>query len=1153
MQNRFAGVILLICASVIVASTGAANQAPASMSRCMLSLPLAFEPTETSAIFAARGSGFGMLLSSTHMSIGLRSGGQSRAFEAKPFRPAPNPKTEITPLDIQLLGANSSAVGRLEQRLTGHTSYMIGNDPSRWRTNVPLYSRAKYDEVYPGIDVTYYGSGRQLEYDFVVAPGADCSAIRFGFSKQAQLTVLPSGALKVCIGQHELELAVPLAYQAVDGFTRKVDARFEIADANTVTFRVGKYARNHPLIIDPILQYGTLLGGANDDEAHAVAVDSSGNIYVTGLTTGAFPVKSGFDMSANGNADCFIAKINPNLSGSAALIYSTYFGGSNVDEGNGIAVDASGNAYVSGDTNSANFPRSGFTGSPGDYEVFVAKLNSSGTAFSYVREFGGPSEDLCWSIAINSAGNAWVTGRTASIQYFPATTYQRYNRGYYDAFVTKLSTTGGISYSTYLGGTGNDEGLAITVDASGCPYVCGGTNSPDFFTTPDRFAPFSAGGADAFITKFNSSASSLSYSTYLGGASDDEAMAIALDSAGGICVAGYTSSINFPVLNAFQYLNAGAADVFATKFKSDQSGLAFSTYLGGSDNEAATAIAVDSNRNLYLTGRTDSANFPLQSPVQWGYDGMGDAFVTKLNSAGTAPIFSTFLGSGSTDAAYGIALGQGGKVYVAGFTSSPEGLTTSNGYQTSYGGGMTDAFVTQLAPATTLVRDDKFPTNVVMPAGSPTGWVPVGMTDQSIVGYDYDAANQALRVRVTSVATDATGHAVRYRMPALVNGISEWMPYSSVGTQNNVRMKYYIYATGQANPSQLNQIPNFRVRGAIGFCQTSYLEVNHHMNDLPGDLKYARELRPSTDPTKPSLYRMDFRPADVPYLQQKASDHWVMRGFEAQSYDPQDNGYICLAESTIGTYPASLLSDNVAPVKVYAPDVNGAGDLARFHNWDVDCYNLYFPPGSLQGSFGTRENTNVPLYSESSLGVTIDSSTVPSSRVGIVSCYFNPDRATNQYATHARVSEGKEWKIRFHLTSTQLTTKQPYFVLRARTIGFAWSQTFEFGGANAPDVNVSRQLLPGIGNQTGGWYTIIMQSPLSSDIRSEYPAEYPIWGRMPNIWSQPGFGVPQTSLRDILMSFDMIDTMDEGPGATAQQAQVTIDRIEVREYGMVDD
>ena len=576
----------------------------------------------------------------------------------KPELSAKNTPAEVKPskreratqavLRIRFVGANPKTRVQGQEELPGKANYFIGNAPTKWRTKVPTYAKVRYDDLYPGVDLIYYGTQRQLEYDVVVRPGADPNRIIFGIQGADDLEVDAQGDLVLHTAAGQIRQHKPFVYQEVDGVRKEIPGGYVLRDTHQVGFRVTAYDPSLPLIIDPLLVYSTYLGGANNDNASAVAVDAAGNAYVTGITASAtnFPTTAGaFQTTLGGGSDAFVTKLNPT---GTALIYSTFLGGSDFDTGVGIAVDASGNAYVTGSTASTNFPTTAGAfqttlAGPGGgslTDAFVTKLNPTGTALVYSTYLGGRDFDNGEEVAVDAAGNAYVTGRTSSTD-FPTTVaaFQTTSAGGGDAFVTKLNSTGSaLVYSTFLGGAeSSDGGFGIAVDALGNAYVTGLTNSTDFPTTAGAFQTTSSGGTDAFVTKLNPAGSALVYSTFLGGSSFDQGSGIAVDASGDAYVTGRTFSTDFPTTeDGFQTTFGGARDAFVTKLNPTGSALVYSSYLGGSSLDQGSGIAVDARANAYVTGVTLSTDFPTTGDAfQTTLGGSTDAFVAKLSFANT--------------------------------------------------------------------------------------------------------------------------------------------------------------------------------------------------------------------------------------------------------------------------------------------------------------------------------------------------------------------------------------------------------------------------------------------------------------------------------------------------------------------------------------
>jgi hypothetical protein len=708
-ENAFipSRIILAVLTFLLGLGIPAAATAQARVSEAYGKLPLHFEAnrgqTHDDVRFLSRGPGYGLYLTAGEAVLVLK-------------QPAAQPVV----IHMGLSDAAPKPRMSAREELPGKANYFIGNDPAKWRTNVPAYAKVHYRDVYPGIDLVYYGNQRQLEYDFVVAPGADPQRIVLDFKGVERLEIDAQGELVMHAAGAALRQHRPVIYQNVDGTRREIAGGYVMKGAHQVAFHVAAYDKSRPLIIDPVLLYSTYLGGSGNEEAWGIAVDSAGNAYVTGITSSTnFPATpaSFQPVFGPGNAHAFVTKLNATGS---ALVYSTYLGGSGNEGGApGIAVDSLGNAYVTGGTTSSNFPTT--TGAyqtalRGGGDAFVTKLNATGSALVYSTYLGGSGgEGGFFRIALDTLGNSYVVGHTSSSD-FPTTpgAFQTAFVGNVDAYVTKLNPTGSaLVYSTLLGGStiqiggGNfKEGIAIAVDSLGNAYVGGGTTSNNFPTTTGAFqTTFGGGLADAFVTKFNATGSALVYSTYLGGSGYEQAFAIALDTLGNAYVTGGTGSTNFPhTAAAFQGALNGNSDAFITKLNAAGSALLYSTFLGGNADEQGTGIAVDSLGNAHVTGSTTSLNFtttPGSFQTSFG-GGIGDAFVTRLNASGSALLYSTYLGGNGDDVGLAIALDSLGSAYVTGVTFSTNFPTTLGAFQSLYSGGE-DAFVSKFGELTVPV------------------------------------------------------------------------------------------------------------------------------------------------------------------------------------------------------------------------------------------------------------------------------------------------------------------------------------------------------------------------------------------------------------------------------------------------------------------
>ena len=597
---------------------------------------------------------------------------------------------------LRLVGTKPNAAVTGSEELAGKANYFIGNDPKRWRTNVPTYAKVRYRNVYPGVDLEYYGNqGGQLEYDFIVAPGADPSVIALHVEavREPPLRIEANGDLVIPAKASEIRFRKPSVYQPDSGsslVTRHsslVDGRFVLDADARIRFALGPYDHAKPLVIDPVLTYSTYLGGSGGDSGDAICVDSSGNAYVTGQTSSVdFPTAGPLQASLNGFTNAFVSKLNPTGS---ALIYSTYLGGNGYDGGYGIAVDASGNAYVTGITSSSDFPTvnpfQASNNAPFLDTGFVAKLNPSGSALVYSTYLGGSGDGWSSGIAADSSGNAYLIGYTQSTDFPTVNPLQASNKSPSsgNGFVAKLNPSGStLIYSTYLGGSGGDSASGIALDSAGNAYVTGYTQSADFPTVNPLQATLN-GSSNAFVAELNPAGSALVYSTFLGGSGEDTGTAIAVDSSGSAYATGFTNSTNFPTVNPLQTTNkaaaAGNTTAFVAELNPAGTALVYSTYLGGSVQDQASGVAVDTSGNAYVVGNTSSKDFPTVNPVQVTNNSAGSgslglapatAFVAELNEAGSALIYSTYLGGSVQDQANAVAVDTSGNAHITGYTAS---------------------------------------------------------------------------------------------------------------------------------------------------------------------------------------------------------------------------------------------------------------------------------------------------------------------------------------------------------------------------------------------------------------------------------------------------------------------------------------------------
>lgn len=649
-------------------------------------LSLAFVPNDEHVAGAASFSAYGL--------------GGTLAFEPAAVSIA----LPSTPgLRVGFVGSDPDVSIIPDDRQPGIVNRYSGDDPAGWRSAIPTYAALTYQGLYTGIDLRYDGQDGHLKGTYTLAAHANPSAIRWRYEGADTVAIdAASGDLWITLpGGHTLVEHAPVAWQERAGLRVPVAARFTLA-GDQVGFAVGVYDPRQPLVIDPTLVYGTFLGGKSTDTIRAIAVDAAGNVYVTGQTYSSdYPGAKG---PRQGSTDLFVTKLNPQGS---AILYSTVLGGSDDEAGNAIAVDAAGSAWITGETESANFPTQKPL-QPADFsagfqETFAAKLGPAGQ-IQFSSYLGVESNDQGNDIALDPQGNAYITGQ-AGAQYGP------------EVFVRKLAADG--SQQLYQGFFGAAErgfdkgssGQAIAVDAAGNAYITGRTNSIVFPVVDPLQAACSDSdeidctGDDAFIAKLNPAGTDLLYSTYLGGSSagsqigggGDEGQDIAIDQLGNIYVAGQTFASDFPVKNAAQPSKSGAdnfSDAFVVKLTPQGDQLIYATYLGGQDWEEAHGLAIDAEGNAYVAGLTSSPDFPTSDDAVQPAIGRGiclngsqerycyDGFVVALSSAGSR-LWSTYLGGDDDDSANGIALDPAGSLYIAGETESFDMPATTGVFQPS--------------------------------------------------------------------------------------------------------------------------------------------------------------------------------------------------------------------------------------------------------------------------------------------------------------------------------------------------------------------------------------------------------------------------------------------------------------------------------------
>ncbi len=687
-----------------------ASLIPGYLSALPLSFEARSEETEFKNDFFSRGPGYQLSLSADLVVFQLPP---SRSQDLNSL------ETEVFQLDtllqMEIVNADANASAERLEPLPGKVNYFTSNDPTQWRTNLSTHARVRYSEVYPGIDLEYYGRQGQLEYDFIVSPDSDPTQIRLSFQGVERIEIDDSGALLLHTGNGVLRQKAPFSYQEIDGKRRVVASRFVSYkdpvnkgsyNHDHIGFLLDDYDTNHPLVIDPALTYSTYFGGNSGDDAYSIATDSAGNIYVTGSTGSSdFHTASPLQSTPAGANEVFISKVS---SDGSTLIYSTFLGGTGHDRGIDIVVDSAGAAYVTGTTVSSDFPvttGAAYETASGSYDVFIAKLSAAGDALEYATYLGGSDWDFVEGLVVDTSGNTYVAGFTQSTDYPTSNAlYPSKQGGQTDAFVAKLNATGtAFVFSTYLGGISSDYAHDIAIDDSANIYVTGNAYAGYPFTQGAYST--TGGGMDIFITKISSDGSSIIYSTHFGGSDADECYDIALDGSDRAYITGKTYSSDFPMTMAYQAGKAGNNDAFLVQLKADGSDILYSTYLGGSQSDQGNGVAVDSSGSVYVTGNTSSTDFPVKNTFLQGssYGGVQDGFVSRFNLSQTGEdslFYSLYLGGAAYDYSRSVIAPNPNVCYMVGRADSVD-FPVANPFQESLG-GLSDSFIAKIVDGQTF-------------------------------------------------------------------------------------------------------------------------------------------------------------------------------------------------------------------------------------------------------------------------------------------------------------------------------------------------------------------------------------------------------------------------------------------------------------------
>lgn len=728
---------LFALSAIILALPSAFAASPSSLQQHLAEaygqLPLSFEAnhgqTDPRVRFLVHGSGYTLFLTGDEAVINLTS---TAKIPASLSSQSTNAQQSPAVLHMRLAGASQHTSPSGFDRLPGVSNYFSGSNPQNWHTDIPTYSRVRYVNAYPGIDLVYHGNQGQLEFDFVVQPGANPNQIAFHVSSSDStqtsavshpLSIDSKGDLVISTGSRELRFHKPVLYQSTtNGEKEIVDGSFLLTNDHTIGFHIASYDRSRPLVIDPVLAYSTFLGGSNSASGSAIAVDEDGYAYVAGSTTSTdFPVTSGAYQTTPPvptlpNSFIFVTKINK--SGSA-LVYSTYLGDAFAT---GLALDDQKNAYIVGNSYGPGFPTTPHvfqSSNNGGIDVVVAKLSASGSHLLFSTYLGGSSDEVSTynGIAVDAHGSVYIAGDTMSPD-FPVTPHafqttfvgagpNSFSGIPQDAFVTKLNPTGtALVYSTFLGGNDFDEATGVAVDPAGHAFVTGHTFSTDFPTTPGALQPVDPAlpgfADDSFVTKLAVNGSSLVYSTYLGGGNCTGGgeyvvnYSVALDPFNNAYLTGATTCSDFPVTpHAFQKNLRGQNNAYVTKLNPSGSSLVYSTYLGGSSFDQGASIAIDVTGAAYVQGQTESTDFPTTpGAFQTTLSSVVGSFLTKVDPRGSSLLYSTYFAGGvfeDEQAGY-VAIDDAGSAYITGNTFSPNLPVTTNAFQKTFSGNE-DAFI----------------------------------------------------------------------------------------------------------------------------------------------------------------------------------------------------------------------------------------------------------------------------------------------------------------------------------------------------------------------------------------------------------------------------------------------------------------------------
>jgi hypothetical protein len=765
-------------------------------------LPLSFEPNRGQADrdfrFLSRAPGLALALTGDGATIALRG-----------CKTAATADCAAAMVRMRIVGASRSVTLAGREPLGGFSNYLSGSDPAKWVRDVPQYRKVEYHGIYPGTDLVFYGNGQRMEYDFVVAPGADPGRIRLSYEGASSLQLEESGDLVIHTAAGDLRWNKPVAYQMSEGSRREIAARFAVRQG-VVSFEAGEYDRALPLVIDPVLVFSTHFGGSGAYANH-VATDAVGNIYVAGHPGSPFPLKNPFQGTASswGRSDAFVSKLNPS---GTAVIYSTYLHGKSTSMGagsmdmnlTGLAVDGAGNSYLAGRTYAQDLPLKNAFLTSG--QVFLMKLNSAGNDLVFSTYVAQQATGFPVAVGLDAAGNAYVTG-TGTAPLYHGLTYQTGS-----AFVMKVDSQGGLVYSSRI--PGSNASAAIAVDTAGNAYVAGRTWDFSFRGTTGAYKTLQVADRDGFVAKINAAGTGIAYATLFGssqsGYNQTDIHGIAVDSAGQAYIAGYTNnSTGFPIRNSLSGLATRYDGAFLAKFNAAGSDLLFSTFVGGSFDLGANAIALDSRGAVIVAG--DGSPGLLCNAIE----SEGSTFITKIDGTNRQCLFSTAF-NGETIS--GLAVDPSDNIIVAGHTSAPMFPVTPPTLGNDLAGNY-DAFVAKFSDSALPCSYFVAPRHAAFPQMGGSGAFRVTANSGSC---SWTATTTTDWIRITSQAGGSGIRQVEYTVefnpgPTRTGTITVGNTHFKVVQTNNTTECSYAVSTGYISVSAAGGVPaNVNVTAQTG-------------------------------------------------------------------------------------------------------------------------------------------------------------------------------------------------------------------------------------------------------------------------------------------------------------------------------------------------